>query len=164
MIEKYKEAALTNLRNSVPKGESFAAVGFIGDDIIVRLPFKNDEEKTAMFFALGQLCRKEGETKALTIIDSYFRQAPNKEQLNYISENWDTERPGTYPESMRQSALVFSEIDFKEHHNRLLMIPYSISDGAVVLGEEIMMDDFDGGLVDCVKKGYEWTGQPEKTK
>jgi len=108
-VGKILELAEQNVRHDgflVP-----VAFGFSAEQTYVfQIVFKNDEEKFQQYFALGTCLKKAGCFRFVLLNDVAMRQV-EKEKFKEVVENYVTERPTTYPESMRQEAIILQDYD-----------------------------------------------------
>jgi hypothetical protein len=119
-------------------GIDFAPVAFVIKDgfIVDAMSFSSaDDERLDGYRSVGTFCSEMDCTEVVTVIDSYVREAPDEETDKYITDNWETERPRMYPESMRQDCLLLNHIDFGgEGKAQLGYIKYSTKNGKLEIG------------------------------
>lgn len=98
------------------KGEIMPVAMVITDDghiIPCMLPFKNDdsEEKYAMYGAVGVTMKKFNANKVVLVNDVALKYYSSKEEADKAKENYQTESPLMYPESLRQDGILLQEVD-----------------------------------------------------
>jgi hypothetical protein len=90
--------------------------------------------------------------KVILIIDAAMRSTKN------LSDSLDpTERPLTYPKSMRTECIILDEVDLKTGTDRYMMVPYKGGDGDPVqfLENEVTdIDKIESIFTEFVMKGY----------
>jgi hypothetical protein len=74
----------------------------------IPLNWKDDEEKRELFHKIHILLDELHSDRYIMIMESFAREV-QPEQLKYVEENYDTERPSVYPESMRKEMLIIHE-------------------------------------------------------
>jgi hypothetical protein len=120
--------------------------------IIIELEFNKYE----MYRKLGATLGQRGVTDVILLNDCVFRTIDSKD-FKYVKENYNTEAPSCYPESMRTEALVFVHINFKEK-DKACMIPYKRIGKRIEFLEEVSgFDGFDGEIRHSVAKGFALT-------
>jgi hypothetical protein len=101
----------------------------------VLLNWKTDEEKWELFHKVHQLLNELHSDHYIMIMESFARTI-KPEQLKYIKENYDTERPSIYPESMRMEMLVIHE-QYRNGTGNLCCIEFKKVDEKVEILNEI---------------------------
>jgi hypothetical protein len=97
-------------QEQIAKNASFAprALFSLNEQLVIALlPWSSNEEKV-----MGRKLGQEEIPQVLLVLDSYVRTG-NIRNMSYVHDNWDTEAPSTYPENLRQNALVMHLVDFK---------------------------------------------------
>jgi hypothetical protein len=159
-LEELKALALDSLENSIKDNSGFIPrIHIIGkkEEKIVFLPFKDEEEKREMFLTMGAMAFEENSHQMIFICDTYIRKMSSAQEAKEVGENWDTERPSTYPEHLRSEALVLHSIDFKNSENdKLLLITYKKKDQKITdINEEPMpFNSIEGSIKDYLSEGF----------
>lgn len=139
------------------------------DDLIpCMLPFKNDKEKLALYFALGVAMKEKGCHRVIIITDVAVRKIDmnpeNAEKVKeYFKRNILTEQPLTYPESMREDGIYLQLIDFEEDRSDAYFKRYeNRKDTPRFYHELVRMNKnagkIGGDIYEYVKRGYELEG------
>lgn len=153
-IETFKEQAKQNLRNCVAVNSNFLPMAFFMDGdqpIVVAIALNSD--KYAMYHKLGVLLGQRNVTEVILLNDCAFRTV-NVKDAQFVKENYDTESPLSYPESMRTEALVFVHINFKERDKICVMAYKKVGKKVEFLEETSDVDDFNGGIRASVAAGF----------
>lgn len=82
-------------------------------DKVLYFDLPDDETKWPTFQGIGQVCSESNCHEVVIVLDCCMRKV-NPEESDYINENWETERPTTYPESMRKDMIMVNTINFKK--------------------------------------------------
>ena len=116
IINKYEKQFLES------KGDCSDKIWFIKKNKIQEeLDIQISEQELGIFFGAGlRACRLKCSHMILAV-ESILRKFENKEDVLYALENFDTERPSVYPESMREHFLGFLVLDNKEQTVRFLV-------------------------------------------
>ena len=129
---------------------------FMGNDMLpIMMTWKNDDEKYAAYKAVGELACQLSADVVLLLNDVAMRYMENKEDIKYVIENYDTERPTMYPESLRQDMICLSCIDFKTFDMSLYTQKYKKENGEVIFEKlEKANETIKGELYNMVLSGY----------
>ena len=129
---------------------------FMGNDMLpIMMTWRNDDEKYAAYKAVGLHACLRSVDAVLLLNDVAMRRVEKKEDLKYVIENYDTERPTMYPESMRQDVITFGYIDFKNFNISLYCQNYKKENGEVIFEElEKVNEQIVGELYSTVISGY----------
>jgi hypothetical protein len=140
-IEEIKNLNITILQTVLDRGEDFIAKAHIfgeDQDYVVMTPFASDEEKFSMLNEVGKLSYENKAHQVIFVSDSYLRHYNKEEDFKTAVDNWDTERPSLYPDSMRTAAILMYILDFKDSKNEKLFIyPYRIENKKVIMLDEM---------------------------
>lgn len=143
-IGEIKDLNLKVLQSAIDNKEDFIAKAHIfgeTQDYVVMTPFSSDEEKISMLNEVGKLAYENKAHQVIFVSDSFLRHYNKEEDFKTAVNNWDTERPSLYPDSMRTAAIIMYVLDFKNAKNeKLLIYPYKIENKKIVMLEE--MSDF----------------------
>jgi len=95
---------------------------FVIDNPIM-LMFETDEQRTESYNRAGMYCKKKNADGVILISDMRTRilEEVNSEKLKYLVENFETERPSLYPDSMIQTNIVLNYVDFEKQKNLLTL-------------------------------------------
>ena len=117
--------------------------------------FETDEEKMKKLFTIGFYCKNHNIKEIYLTFDSYVRilQSEDPKLINYINDNWDTEKPELYPENMRQEHLIILKMKFPNKMN-LYAQEYSYINDNINFKSVQESDMFDGLIFDCLRDGY----------
>jgi len=155
-ITDIKEMVMTTLRKTVREKDTFMPVAFLNGQktAVVGCPFNEDNKYYAME-VLGSIVRKMQATDLFLVVDSYVRMLDNKDEANWVTNNWEIEKPTMFPEQLRQSALVINHI-FPEDptKNELTILVYDAKNNEVTIRQEETCRTFDGEILRSVMKGY----------
>jgi len=153
-LEGIKDLNFKVLQVAIDDNEGFMAkVHIFGEDqdYVVMTPFSDDEEKVSMLSKVGKLAYEKGASQLIFVSDTYLKTYSNEKDLNTAMENWETERPSLYPDSMRTSAILMYILDFKDAGNeKILVYRYKVVDKKVVQLEP--MNDLDSEAGDSLIK------------
>ena len=95
----------------------------------------NDEEKYKCIQEIKTIIKEKNIIKYFSIIEAYQRTANNLKEAKYMQDNWDTEQPSAYPDSMRQEVLVISEMN-KNHTGKTTSVEFKKIDGKITFQGE----------------------------
>lgn len=123
-------------------------------DTSVSLNFSNDESKENSFQEVGELCSDRNCHEIVIVVDTWIREVKSKEESNYIGENWDTEKPSTYPDSMRENLLLIYRIDFKKTDFTKGVYYKNISGKNKIIKEETSDKKIFGNIRDALVMGF----------
>jgi len=153
-IEDLKDVARQNLRNCVAVNSDFASMAFFmdGDQPIVAAISLNSD-KYEMYRKLGAMLGLKNITDVILLNDCAFRTV-NVKDFQFVKENYNTESPLSYPESMRTEALVFAHINFKEKDKICMMAYKKYGKEVEFLSEEFSEGGFDGAIRSSVVCGF----------
>jgi hypothetical protein len=128
---------------------------------VVSLMFDSNS-KYPIMMGLGDLCKKQGFDEIIMVNDCAVRIPKSVEEAKFIAENYETESPSCYPESMRKECIVLHYHSFKTNITESLVEIYTNKDGAPVF--ENPLPDMDGhmesNILNTVIEGYE-KGAPD---
>ena len=140
IFEEFKTQAMKVLETCRSKGEDFMTVAFVIKDnnleALISLIFRDDDEKEHVLSKLGQFMAEHNSYQVVIAVDTYIRTSTDPEKMRYLYENWDTEKPTLYPETMRQDALVVHLIDF-QNQDIFSVTPYKIVNGKVAFDKPL---------------------------
>jgi hypothetical protein len=164
-MEQMLDKALGVLQQCKMDDHSFCPVMiFHEDDIGTIIPIicKSEEERRKKFRELGRHLGFNGIHECMVIDDTYFVMADTKnpsnvERMQYIKENWDTEKPSMYPKELRREALVLMVMNFKDMMKETVwMAEYATSGPNIILSS--IAKNFDpkvaGGIKDLILEGF----------
>lgn len=124
------------------------------NDFLVMLPWKDDETKVQMLNELGMLCYEEKLKSIAVLNDAIMKQYDHKEVC-------ETEKPITYPPSMRIDCIMLCYIDFKDSKENMLKVyPYKITEGRLIREEPLIpftgdtIVEMDSLLMSCISLGF----------
>ena len=168
-IQDIKEMVLINLKNVVEEGDTFMPVAFVKDEkdhlSVIGCPFKDDESKIEVMRAVGFTAAKMKSKEFFVVIDSYIRKVGKNEDPKWVTDNWDVEKPSSYPEQMRHDCLIISHLfPNSPEKDQIMSIEYSKKDGEIIFGEESLRGSeghFDGLIKDSIMEGYAGTISPD---
>mgnify|MGYP006291862281 CR=1 FL=1 len=162
-------AVKNNVKRCCDNNEDFIPVGLIIKDenitSVCSMLFRSTEEKIEAYKKLGYHCAEEGSYQIGFAVDCKYRPI-RKEDADYTRDNWDTEKPSTYPLSMQKHAVLLKIINFKDS-DEVYWMPYSIDSGKPVFDETekipIPQDDeyrryFSDGFMDKIVRSREVEG------
>lgn len=121
-----------------------------GGLIVMPAPFKNNEEKSVILQAAGIAAKKYGCEEVAFLCDAAMKtyKGVNPNELDA------TERPLTYPKSMRQECLVFTILEMKTSAGKMYITPYKEVDDDYVFEQRQTWDSAEGGIKDNILLGY----------
>jgi len=154
-FEDLKKIVIDSLKATVRDNESFMPRIHLlkeEEEKVIFLPFGDDEEKRNILLAVGALAFEEECHQMIFISDTYVRKMETPAQAKEVEENWATEQPSTYPDSLRSEAIVMQALDFKEPKNeKLYIMIYKKKDNEIIdIDESSMPTESVGGAI----KGY----------
>ena len=132
-----------------------------GQVIPCMLPFSNDEEKSAMYLALGVAMKTYKATRVVLINDVAMRIVDSVEDYKKMKENYDTEAPLTYPPSQRLDGIFLQEINLEESFIRGFFLRYEYNEVLDTRKYHELKDMTQGSegmggyLINQIKRGYE---------
>jgi hypothetical protein len=136
-------------------GEEFAVKALLyqnGELVGAMLPeFTNDEEKRLAFKEIGKFCASQGVDSMGICLDAMMRK------VEPGHEHDPTEYPSTYPESMRQDALVIQYVDFRNlRNNKTRVIAYEKKGTKISFATDSELDqaNMSGQLEGCLMVGF----------
>ena len=150
--------ALTTARINLEKDGDLLPVAlmFQGESLmtVMPMPFKTSEEKYEYMTAAGCFARKIGADVLITVCDAAMRQFKSKEEMEYIKEHYDTERPLAQPKSQRTECLVAQVVEFPSGTSKIRMLPYTGEHHSYQFQEMSEVFDGEGDLLNAVKRGW----------
>jgi len=156
LIESLKNNA-KNTFKSLTKNDEFLPKAFLIKDgkihMEVPLDFSEEDRKKKSFNLLGTICAENGCHSVAFFMDSWIREFDKSVDKDYISNNWETECPSTYPESMRKQAILICLFDFKNEDQNCLIV-YNNSDSGFTIEREEYMDYAEGSIREAVMMGF----------
>jgi len=133
-IQSVKGRSVADLRDCVAKGNAMRPKAIIRkgrrNHALIMLEFDSDETKYQAFESVGMIMAREECHEVVIVVDAITRFPSSKEEAKYVLDNWETEQPSSYPESMRQDCLVIQSINFKGM-DAFVLLPYKKKDGVV---------------------------------
>lgn len=150
LINDILDRAKQNLVNS--HGNLAPALFLPREGQLIAIPasFKNNEEKSALLQAAGIAAKKYGCEEVAFLCDAamktYKDVDPNELDV--------TERPLTYPKSMRQECLIFTILEMKTSAGKMYIIPYKEVEDDYVFEQMQTWDSAEGGIKDNILLGY----------
>lgn len=84
--------------------------------------FDDDFDKVQLSFATGVRCRFKGAPALILVNQGFGKTWKTEEERKYIEENWNTERPTTYPKSMRINYLLINFVDFLDPKDSVTLV------------------------------------------
>lgn len=113
------------------------------------------DHKVAFYRAIGSTCKQYGCCVVVLINDCAMKSCPK----GVDPEEWwsdPTERPTTYPKSMRTDLIMVGAMDLINKKKAFAVQPYREEDGKIVFFDlKAPVDSFESGLFDCVEEGYD---------
>jgi hypothetical protein len=115
-IDKLIVDLCRNARDLMEKNDRIAPIAMILSKnkgiIPCMLPFRDDEEKTALYYGLGVGMKKYNANRVILINDAAMKMY-NKSMISETGKLMisETEKPLTYPESMRQDGIFIQDIN-----------------------------------------------------
>jgi hypothetical protein len=161
-VEQFLKSFLENAQEAYKENEFYPValpISFKDDDFDIEEPipviYKGESDKISVLLDIGAACWFQDVVDVVLILDGCGRKVDNIENL---IENYDTERPSLYPESMRDNFLILTWIDLIDEDFKILMCKYKRhEDGQIVFEEEPkFMDDEDAvsSFVEFVVQGW----------
>lgn len=156
MIDSLVKKAQSILQQTHKNGEEFMPAAFALKDgkivEVIGFPFYDEEEKIEAYRMVGRRCSELDCSEVILVVDSLYREM-NDEENTYVGDNWDTEKPSAYPESMQKHCLVFNRIDF---HNgtELRLMKYRVDHQKVIIEGVDTYQQSDGELAENVAFGF----------
>lgn len=119
----------------------------------IPLMFNDETEKISVLLDVGAACWFEDIVDVVTIFSGCGRKV---DDLKKFKENYDTERPSLYPESMREEYFVLTYIDLIDEDFKTMFCKYKKNEGKIIFDELIFMDSKDvmSGVVEFVIHGW----------
>ena len=151
-VEKIKEMAKGVLKRDGYHVPMASITLKDGKTMLCTLTWDDDEEKHFVFNELSAVIKAKAESYVF-IMDGAMRKIDFKDG-DFVEENYDTERPLTYPESMRTEVLIIHDVN---RHGKcdIHMIEYKYNDKRkLIIGKEIKLtakDDMEGLMVNFFK-------------
>lgn len=155
--EKNKELLLTKLEKGKESIESYdgSMLPLVyptveGDDerlytlgTPLMLYYKDEEEFKKICKSSGGYCNKKDADGVILVMSSKTRKMEkiSQEELDYFLENYETERPSMYPDSMVQQNLTVIYMDFISDSVLSLVSEYKKVDGKFVFSEPYLLDN-----------------------
>lgn len=161
-LQKIRDMTLHNLRIVVSQGDTFMPVAFLNGEkeAVVGCPF-SDDTKILVLQQVGAMAHKLHSTEIFVVTDAYMRTIDPKD-IQRVQDNWDTERPSTYPSSMRVDCLVISKIvPNNPKEDKVLTIIYEVKNKEVIIKREEEITEFDGAIKDAILTGYHSGLEPQ---
>jgi hypothetical protein len=151
-LEELKAIVIDSLKDTVESQESFMPRIHLlkeKEEKVIFLPFGNDEEKREILLAVGAVAYEENCHQLVFISDTYVRKMNTEAQAKEVAENWETEQPSTYPDSLRSEAIIMLAVDFKSSKNeKMYVILYKKEGNRVVdIDESTMPSEVIGGAI-----------------
>lgn len=160
-VEEFLKCFLDNSKEALEKDEFFPIalpLEFSEDDFEIKDPiligFKCESEKIANFLDIGASCWFEEVKDVVVILNGCGKRVDDFKQF---IENYDTERPSLYPESMRDDFLILAFIDLIDEDFKTLMCKYSKDEtGKLVFEAPVFVDDGEAvsGIVEFIIQGW----------
>ena len=161
-LEEAKKMTVDNLKDCIGKGETFMPTAFFETEDkkkgIIMLPFGNEKEKEAVCKQLGRTLIDHNVKKFLLVTDAAMR-IMDKKNAQYTQDNYESESPLTYPESMRTECLVHLSVDFtketKESTECSVWCYKKENKEVIFLEEKSMGNDFQSKLLAYIAEGVQ---------
>lgn len=165
IFAQIKNTAKKVLLETIEAQEEFSNRAFFisEGEIVESIPvsFRDDEEQKMALEYVGELSSQLRCHEIVYVVDTFYREVKSKDESDYINKNWDTERPTTYPESMRQNGLMFLHFNFKDKGEVLEMLPYDPDTGSFGEEKRSTADALDGAVRASIADGL-WKAEEEK--
>ena len=118
--------------------------------------FDDDVEKIQLCFATGVQTRFNMGMALIIINQGFSKTWKNEEERKMIEENWDTERPSLYPESMRQNNVLITYIDFLEPNDNLMLISKfdEKKNGELFFDAPIFQEKTESFIIELISNGW----------
>lgn len=156
IIDVLMQKARDVLQKAHKAGEDFMPMAFIiKDDEIVEaigLTFSDDEEKVQAYQEAGHRCSLKDAHEVVLVVDSLYREM-NEDESDYISDNWETERPSTYPASHQQHCLIFNRVNFCEGVS-IRLLKYNPNDSGITFEGQMNIQGGEGEMLTNLSYGF----------
>lgn len=149
-FEVIEKQAKENLRGTTPENPFAPAAFVLGDNEIKEIivfELKDDEAKEKVFTEIGKHLSEAGCHEVILVLDSWVRILDDPDEGEYVSKNWDTERPSTYPEDMRKNSLNLFHVNFTGTDLMKIVLYEKVSEGGVKIIEEKQSEGRMGGTI-----------------
>lgn len=115
--------------------------------------FSDEVEKMSKLLEIGATCWFRDVCDIIMVFSGCGRKI---EDWDKFQENYDTERPSLYPESMRDDYLIFTYIDLIDEDFKLMFCKYKKQNNEIVFEEPefIKGEDVNSGLVEFIIQGW----------
>lgn len=129
---------------------NFEVIGILG------LTFQDEEEKEIQYIGLGNLAKKNIADGIIVINDVAMRMLKNPTPDEIHAAIYDpTERPLSYPESMRQEAIALIYHNLVTSENQIMLQIYKKNGDIIEYGEfQTGATHIAGNIGDNIQKGY----------
>lgn len=128
-------------------------IKFKEDDFDIKDPiplmFSDDSDKISVLLNAGAACWFDDIVDVVIIFNGCGRKVDDL-------ENYDTERPSLYPESMKEEYFVLTYIDLIDEDFKTMFCKYKKNEEKIILDEPIFVDSEDvvSGVVEFVIHGW----------
>lgn len=159
-VEEILKSFLENAKEQL-KEEEFVPVAlpleFTEDDIDIKdaIPviFEDDSDKISTLLDIGAACWFQDVEDVVLVLPGCGRKVDDMEKF---IENYETEKPSLYPESMRDDYLMLVFLDLIDEDFKVLFCKYKRVDKEIVFEEASFEDSnkMQSGIVEFIVQGW----------
>jgi hypothetical protein len=152
-LEDVMEKAKSNLEQFHSLAPVVLCFSVEGTCFPILADFSNESEKYQFYKYIGKHCKNHDFKKIILINDAAFRSM-QVEDFEKIKED-PSERPLTYPKSMRTECIVLMYYDLENKKSDILVQPYKEEGDKIIWLDSIPdMKNFNSGLLEVIEEGY----------
>lgn len=130
------------------------ALGFGGQPFVQQLQFTDDREKAEAYIKTGVLTYLHKSEMLVLVNECAARTYDSEAEAKQAIQNYETERPTLYPESMRKELLMVVVLDFRFNTIFMQSQEYKITPDGPVFGEFQEADsEFYSQIVEFIGRG-----------
>lgn len=116
--------------------------------------WKDDQTKVDAYNQVGQQAKSLSASGVILINDVASRRVMS-EDMKHFRQNFDTERPTTYPESLRQDMISVGYLDFQVDKIIIYYQEYKKEGESIVWGElRTNIDIVESGFKNMIMEGF----------
>jgi len=158
MVDAFIQDISKIAQENIEKDDYLQPMAFIikeGEIVPMSLSNTDDEAKFRSYTDVGLVAQKLAADKVILLADVAARIVDNPEDAKYVQENYSTESPLSYPESLRLDGILFLVVELKSGTATGYFRRYEKHEIGYKFHElETYSETFSGGLVNMVMGGF----------